>query len=120
MSRVSTFAISGARSSISSPTRWRISARCLSAIDPQVSKPFFAASTALDASSAPPRATSAIGSSSIGEMSVKVESEGTRSPPIQWSVETSTPSTSMRPLSSGLPKTRSYPNGMEVDEVVSI
>jgi hypothetical protein len=65
----------------------------LSDIEPQVSKPFLAASTAAFASSTPPRATSAIGSSSIGEMSVKVEREGTRSPPIQWSVETSTPST---------------------------
>ena len=42
-------------------------------IEPQVSKPFFAASTAALASSTPPRATSAIGSSSIGETSVKVE-----------------------------------------------
>jgi hypothetical protein len=62
-------------------------------IEPQVSKPFLAASTASEASSAPPRATSAIGSPSIGEMSMKVEPDGTRSPPIQWSVETSTPST---------------------------
>ena len=112
-------AISGARSSISSPTRWRISARCLSAIEPQVSKPFFAASTAALASSTPPRATSAIGSSSIGEMSVKVESDGTRSPPIQCSVETSTPSTSTRPLSAVLPETRSYPNGMDDPRAVS-
>jgi hypothetical protein len=44
---------------------------------------------------------------------VKVEREGTRPPPIQWSVETSTPSTSTRPLSAGLPDTRSYPNGMD-------
>jgi hypothetical protein len=97
-----------------------MSARCFSAIEPHVSKPFFAASTAAAASSAPPRATSAIACSSIGEMSVKVEREGTRSPPIQWSIETSTPSTSTRPLSTGLPEIRSYPNGMEAEEVVSI
>jgi hypothetical protein len=78
-----------------------------------------AASTAAFASSTPPRATSAIGSSSIGEMSVKVEREGTRSPPIQWSVETSTPSTSTRPLSSVLPETRSYPNGMDDPSALS-
>jgi hypothetical protein len=93
LSLVSTFAISGARSSISSPTRWRISARSLSDVVPQVSKPFLAASTAAFASSTPPRATSAIGSSSIGDMSVNVAEEPTRSPPIQCSVETSTPST---------------------------
>ena len=44
---------------------------------------------------------------------MKVEPEGTRSPPIQWSVETSTPSTSTRPLSADLPEIRSYPNGMD-------
>jgi hypothetical protein len=65
----------------------------LRSIEPHDSKPFLAASTAAAASSAPPRATSAIGSSSIGEISVKIEPDRTRSPPIQWSVETSTPST---------------------------
>jgi hypothetical protein len=50
----------------------------LSDIEPQVSNPFFAASTAAFASSTPPRATSAIGSSSIGETSVNVSSEPTR------------------------------------------
>jgi hypothetical protein len=92
----------------------------LGAIEPQVSKPFLAASTAVSASSAPPRATSAIVVSSIGEISEKVEDDGTRSPPIQCSVETSTPSISTLPLSADLPETRSYPNGMEADEVVSI
>jgi hypothetical protein len=91
----------------------------LSDIEPQVSKPFLAASTAAFASSTPPRATSAIGSSSIGEISVKVEREGTRSPPIQWSVETSTSSNSTRPLSSVLPETRSYPNGMDDQRTLS-
>jgi len=71
-----------------------------------------AASTAAAASSAPPRATSAIGVSSIGEMSEKVEPDATRSPPIQCSVETSIPSISTLPLSAVLPEIRSYPNGM--------
>jgi len=53
-----------------------------------------------------------MGSSSIGETSVKVDSEATRSPPIQCSVETSTPSTSTRPLSLAS-QTGSYPNGMD-------
>ena len=114
LSRVSTLAISAARSSISSPTRRMISARCFGAIGSQVSKPFLAASTAASASSTPPRATSAIGVSSIGEISEKVEADATRSPPIQWSVETSTPSTSTRSLRA-VPSQpgRSYPNGME-------
>ena len=51
-----------------------------------------AAATAAAASFAPPRATSAIGRSSIGETSVNVSGEATRFPPIQWSVVTSTPS----------------------------
>jgi hypothetical protein len=91
-----------------------ISARSFGAIEPQVSKPFLAASTAASASFAPPRAISAIGVSSIGETSVKVEADATRSPPIQWSVETSTPSTATRSLRS-VPSQpgRSYPNGME-------
>lgn len=56
----------------------------------------------------------------MGEMSVNVSSKPTRSPPIQCSVETSTPSTSARPLSADLPQTRSYPNGMEATRVLSI
>ena len=51
-----------------------------------------AAATAAAASCVPPRATSAIGASSIGETSVNVPADPTRLPPIQWSVETSTPS----------------------------
>jgi hypothetical protein len=47
-------------------------------MEPQVSKPFLAASTAASASVLPPRAISAIGCSSIGETSVNVESDGTR------------------------------------------
>jgi hypothetical protein len=51
-----------------------------------------AAATAAEASSDPPRATSAIGRSSTGETSVNVSTDETRAPPIQCSVETSTPS----------------------------
>jgi hypothetical protein len=51
-----------------------------------------AAATAAAASCSPPRATSAIGCSSIGEMSVNASGDPTRLPPIQWSVETSMPS----------------------------
>ena len=59
---------------------------------PQTGNASRAAATAAAASSAPPRATSAIGASSIGETSVNVRLDDTRRPPIQWSVETSTPS----------------------------
>jgi hypothetical protein len=92
--------------------------RRFGAMPPQASNPAFAAATAASTSSTPPRATSAIGSSSIGETSVNASAEPTRSPPIQWSVETSMPSTRTRPLSAASSR-RSYPNGMERSEPMS-
>src|SRR5439155_10253961 len=49
----------------------------------------------------PPLATSAMTFSSIGETSSNASLEGTRSPPIQCSVETPTPSTRTVPLIGG-------------------
>jgi hypothetical protein len=68
-----------------------------------------AAATALSASAWPPRATSAMTCSSIGETSRKVSDEPTRSPPIQCSVETSTPSISaVPPVGGSSPRGRSF------------
>ena len=58
-----------------------------------------------------------MGCSSIGETSVNRSADATRSPPIQWSVETSTPSIDGVPLARRrcLPRAgRSGPNGMAV------
>ncbi len=59
----------------------------------QAGKARRAACTAASTSAAPPAEISAIGCSSMGEMSVKVSAEATRSPPIQCRVSTVTPST---------------------------
>jgi hypothetical protein len=59
-----------------------------------VSNALRAAATARSTSAWPPRATWAMTCSSIGETSSKDSDDPTRSPPIQCSVETSTPSIS--------------------------
>ena len=98
LSRVSTAASCGTRSSISSATRCSTAARSAGGRDPQDSKPARAARTAASTSASPPRATCAMAVSSIGETSSKVVVEPARSPPIQCSVETSTPSITARSL----------------------
>ena len=60
---------------------------------PRRGTPSVAASRARSASRAPPRATCASSAQSIGEWSAKRSGEGTRRPPMKWSVETSTPAT---------------------------
>lgn len=75
--------------------RCSASARSLGGVEPQVVVASRAAATAWSASSAPPRATSAIGCSSIGETSVNVVGDATRAPPNQCSVETWMPSTTV-------------------------
>ncbi len=92
LSRVSTAASSGTRASTPSAIACRTAARSIGGIAPQIANAPRAAATAAAASFAPPRATSAIGCSSMGETSVNVAADATRLPPIQWSVETSTPS----------------------------
>ena len=79
--------------SIPSATLRRSSARSLRGVAAQPGKACCAASTAASTSGSEPAEISAIGCSSIGEMSVKVASDLTRSPPIQCRVSTSTPST---------------------------
>ena len=112
LSRVSTGASSGTRSSTSSAIRCRTLARSAAEVRPHVSNAPRAAATARSASAGPPRATSAMTCSSIGETSSKVSDEPTRSPPIQCSVETSTPSISAVPPVGAplLGKGRSVPN----------
>ena len=64
----------------------------------------------------PPRATSAIGCSSIGETSVNALGEPTRSPPIQCSVETSMPSTTARLVVLPSPVSEERSEGRSVSE----
>jgi hypothetical protein len=93
LSRVSTAASSGTRASIRSPIACSSRARSSGGVRPQVSNADRAAATAAPASRASALATCAMTSSSIGETSAKASEEPTRCPPIQWSGETSTPST---------------------------
>ena len=58
-------------------------ARCSGGVAAQLLKAWQAARTAASASASAPRAISAIGRSSTGEISVKVAAELTRRPPIQ-------------------------------------
>lgn len=97
LSRVSTAARSGTRASTPSAIACNTAARSMGGNPPHPKAASRAAATAASASWAPPRATSAIGCSSIGETSVNVRAEATRRPPIQWSVETSTPSIVVEP-----------------------
>ena len=93
LSRVSTCASSSTRARIPAATARRTAARSAGGTAAQPRKAARAASTAASTSAAPPRATSAMGSSSIGDTSVKVAGEATLRPPIQWRVSTATPAT---------------------------
>ena len=83
LSRVSTAASSGTRASTPSAIACSTAARSIGDMPPQIENAPRAAATAAAASCAPPRATSAIGCSSIGETSVNVSGDATRLPPIQ-------------------------------------
>ena len=90
---VSTRARSSTLASTPSAMACRIRARSAGGTAPQAGKARAAAVTAASASAACPLATSAIGVSSMGEMSVNVAADATRWPPIQCRVSTATPAT---------------------------
>ena len=104
MSTHSTGASRSTLASIRSASRWRYSARPAAPRAAQAGNAAVAAATARSASRCPPRAISPSGCSSIGETSVNVLALATRSPPMKWSGETSTPATVMRSL---IPSSRS-------------
>ena len=93
LSVVSTRARSSTLASTPSAMACRIRARSAGGTAPQAGKARAAAVTAASASAAWPLATSAIGVSSMGEMSVNVAADATRWPPIQCRVSTATPAT---------------------------
>lgn len=73
----------------------RMRARSALGVAAQAGKAAFAAATAASASVAVPRAISPSVPPSMGETSVKVPAEATRSPPIQCRVSTVTPATAV-------------------------
>ena len=93
LSSVSTAASVSTFSSIRSASRKRCSARPSGPRAAQAGNAWRAASTAASTSARPPRAMSARGLSSIGERSANDSTDPTRSPPMKWSGETSTPAT---------------------------
>jgi hypothetical protein len=91
LSVVSTAASSFARARMRSANAFRIGWRPRGPSAAQAGNASRAASTAASISGPPPAATSASGAPSIGHSSRYVLRDATRCPPIQCSVETSTP-----------------------------
>ena len=100
LSRVSTAASSGTRASTPSAIAVQDLRSLLRGHRAPDGEPLTGGGDGRSASAAPPRATSAMGISSIGETSTKVSADATRVPPIQWSVETSMPSTTACPVAT--------------------
>ena len=105
LSRVSTRERSSARASMPSASRRRIAERSATGSAAHAGKAARAARTARSTSSSPPAEISPSSVSSMGETSVNVEADATRSPLIQCRVSTSTPSTSivLMPILPGHP-----------------
>ena len=93
LSQVSTWESSSMRARTPAPIARSTAARSSGGVAAQPANAAFAALTAPATSAGPPRATSAMGASSIGDKSVNVAAEATRRPPIQWRVSTATPAT---------------------------
>ena len=93
MSMFSTAASLSMFSSMRSARRRRYGARPAGPSAAHSGNASWAARTAWSTSASPAREISAMTSPSMGEMSVKRRSLATRSPPIKWSGETSTPAT---------------------------
>lgn len=108
MSAVSTWASSSIRFSTPSATACRSRARSSRLVPAQAGKARRAAATAASTSAAPPRAISASGLSPIGETSVNVPADRTRSPPIQCPGSTATPAT----VAIAAPPCRLVPNNL--------
>ena len=112
LSQVSTWASSSMRARTPAATARSTAARSAGGVAAQPANAAFAARTASATSAVPPRATSAMGASSIGEKSVKVPAEATRWPPIQWRVSTATPATCAVHSFICLPRGRSALGGL--------